>query len=177
MRRVYDLRMDASNAALIERFYAAFDRHDADAMAACYAPDATFRDPVFGQLDAQQAGAMWRMLTGRAPDLRVELVEHEADEAQGSARWIARYTFSQTGLPVVNDVRARFRFRDGLIVEHVDRFPFYRWARQALGTRGKLLGWTPQLRLVVLRQARAGLDRAMQERDGAAPAGAQDRDQ
>jgi ketosteroid isomerase-like protein len=160
------------SAELIERFYAAFDRRDGDAMAACYAPDATFSDPVFGQLDAAQAGAMWRMLTGRAEDLRVELVEHEADGDRGSARWIARYTFTQTGRPVVNDVRARFQFRDGLFAEHVDRFGFWGWARQALGPRGALLGWMPATRLSVMRQARAGLDRAMQEWNGAVPPGA-----
>jgi ketosteroid isomerase-like protein len=156
---------------LIERFYAAFDRRDGDAMAACYAPGATFRDPVFGELDAAQAGAMWQMLTGRAEDLRVELVEADADAERGSARWIARYTFTQTGRPVVNDVRAKFRFADGLFAEHRDEFNFWRWSRQAIGTRGTLLGWTPQMRLAVHRQARAGLDRAMQQGDGAAPAG------
>jgi ketosteroid isomerase-like protein len=157
---------------LIERFYAAFDRRDGDAMAACYANDARFSDPVFGWLDAAETRAMWRMLTGRADDLRVELVEHEVDASSGSARWIARYTFTQTGRPVVNEVRARFRFRDGLIVEHVDKFNFWRWSRQALGRSGTLLGWTPQLRLRVHRQARARLNRWMQERDGAGPAGA-----
>jgi ketosteroid isomerase-like protein len=157
------------SAELIERFYAAFGRRDGDAMAACYAPEATFRDPVFGKLDAAQAGAMWQMLTGRAEDLRVELVEHEADGDRGSARWIARYTFTQTGRPVVNDVRATFRFGDGLIADHVDKFGFYRWARQALGPRGAVLGWMPQTRLSVQHQARAGLDRWMQQRDRAAP--------
>ena len=47
---------------LIERFYAAFDRKDGDAMAACYAPGARFSDPVFGELRGEQPGAMWRML-------------------------------------------------------------------------------------------------------------------
>ena len=159
---------------LIERFYAAFDRRDGDAMAACYAPGAKFSDPVFGSLDAEQAGEMWRMLTSRAEDLRVELAEHDADATSGSARWIAHYTFTQTGRPVVNDVRATFRFEDGLIVGHVDKFGWWRWARQALGTPGVLLGWTPQLRLKVHRQARAGLSRWMQERDGSVPAGPQD---
>jgi uncharacterized protein len=169
--------VDAANLELIERFYAAFDRRDGDAMAACYAPDAHFRDPVFGELDAAETGAMWRMLTGRAEDLSVELVSRDADAERGSARWIARYTFTQTGRPVVNDVRATFRFRDGLIVEHADRFGFYGWARQALGRTGMLLGWTPQLQLRVHRNARAGLRRVMQEGDGAVPAGAQDGDE
>jgi hypothetical protein len=52
---------------------------------------------------------MWRMLTGRARDLKVSLVEHESDGERGTARWIADYTFS-TGRKVHNDVRAEFRF-------------------------------------------------------------------
>jgi uncharacterized protein len=162
---------------LIQRFYAAFDRRDGDAMAACYAPDATFVDPVFGRLDAEQTGAMWRMLTGQAEDLQVELAEHESDGETGSARWIARYTFTRTGRPVVNEVHAKFKFADGLIVEHVDKFGFWRWSRQALGRSGTLLGWNPHLNLKVHREARAGLARWMQERDAAAPPRPQHADQ
>ncbi len=148
----------SSNDILIERFYSAFAERDGAAMAACYAPDASFSDPVFPDLRGSEPGAMWRMLTGQATDLRVELVEHQANGGRGSARWRARYTFSQTGRPVVNDVRASFRFADGLIAEHRDEFDFYRWARQALGLAGLLLGWTPLLRSAVRRRARAGLD-------------------
>jgi len=150
--------MSEGNAGLIQRFYAAFAERDGDAMAACYAPDARFSDPVFGGLRGSEPGAMWRMLTGRAQDLTVDLVEHSADGGRGSARWIAHYTFTQTGRPVTNDVRASFRFADGLIAEHRDEFDFHRWARQALGTSGLLLGWTPLLRSAVRRRARAGLD-------------------
>jgi ketosteroid isomerase-like protein len=144
--------------ALIERFYAAFGERDGAAMAACYAPGVRFSDPVFPELRGAEAGAMWRMLTGQSKDLRIELLEHEADDERGSARWRAEYTFTQTGRPVVNDVRASFRFADGRIVEHEDRFDFYRWARQALGPPGVLLGWTPLVRSAVRRRARAALD-------------------
>jgi ketosteroid isomerase-like protein len=150
-----------SNAQLIEEFYDAFGRRDGERMAACYAPDARFSDPAFGELRGEQPGAMWRMLTGQAKDLSVELREHEADDRRGSARWIARYTFTRTGRPVVNDVRASFRFADGLIAEHQDEFSFHRWSRQALGTPGLLLGWTPLLRAATRRQARASLDAYM----------------
>ena len=91
----------------------------------------------------------------------VELLEHNADDERGSAHWIAHYTFTQTGRPVTNDVRAAFRFADGLIAEHRDDFDFHRWSRQALGTPGLLLGWTPILRASVRRRARAGLDEFM----------------
>ena len=75
-------------------------------MEACYAPDVHFSDPVFVDLRGPEAGAMWRMLTERGTDLRVELLERSVDGDRGSARWRAHYTFSQTGRPVVNDVRA-----------------------------------------------------------------------
>jgi ketosteroid isomerase-like protein len=142
---------------LIERFYGAFDRRDGDTMAACYAPDAHFWDPVFGDLSGAEAGAMWRMLTSRAEDLTVELAEHSADGDSGTARWIARYTFTQTGRRVVNDIRATFRFSGGLIADHHDEFDFRRWARQAIGP----LGWLPPVRAQVRKKARAGLDEFM----------------
>jgi hypothetical protein len=143
---------------LIERFYGAFAQCDGASMAGCYAPQGTFSDPVFVGLDAREAGGMWRMLTGQATDLRIELLEHSSDGERGSAHWRAHYTFSQTGRPVINDVRASFRFADGLIAEHVDNFDFYRWARQALGIQGLLLGWTPVLRSAVRSRARGSLE-------------------
>ncbi len=151
--------MAGPNDALIERFYDAFARGDGAAMAACYAPDVHFHDPVFEDLDGPEAGAMWRMLTRSSRDFRLELREHGSDATGGSAHWFAHYTFSQTGRPVVNDVTAAFAFRDGLITDHVDTFDFGRWAGQALGLRGQLLGWTPFVRSAVRRRARASLDR------------------
>jgi ketosteroid isomerase-like protein len=150
-----------ANRQLIERFYAAFNNRDGDAMAACYAPNARFHDPVFQELRGAEPGAMWRMLTGRADDLRIELVDHDADETTGTAHWLADSTFTQTGRPVHNDVQARFGFADGLIAEHDDSFGFHAWARQALGPPGLLLGWTPIIQRPVRRRARAGLNEFM----------------
>jgi ketosteroid isomerase-like protein len=149
--------MTHPNDELIQRFYAAFARRDGDAMAECYAPSAHFSDPVFVDLKDGEPGAMWSMLTGRSRDLVVTLQEHEADDGTGRARWLADYTFS-TGNKVHNDVQARFRFENGLIVQHIDSFSFYAWARQALGTSGALLGWTPMMRNTVRGKARQGLD-------------------
>jgi ketosteroid isomerase-like protein len=147
-----------ANREMIRTLYEALDRGDGEAMAACYAPTARFRDPAFGELTGEEAGDMWRMLTERAEDLSVELAEHDADDQRGTARWIATYTFTDTGRPVVNDVRARFRFMDGRIVEHVDEFSFFAWSRQALGPLGLALGWTPVLPALVRRRTRGRLD-------------------
>ena len=137
---------------LIQRFYAAFDRRDGDTMAACYVPDAHFSDPIFTDLHGDQPGQMWRMLTSQAQELRVELLSQTATVVTGTAQWRAHYVFSQTGRNVVNDVRAAFHFRDGLIADHVDDFSFWRWSRQALGPPGVLIGWTPFLRNPVRRR-------------------------
>jgi ketosteroid isomerase-like protein len=147
----------ATNADLIERFYAAFGARDGAAMAACYTPDAVFTDPVFGELRGADPGRMWIMLTDRAQDLAITLESHSASDTDGQAHWLADYTFATTGRAVHNDVHARFAFRDGLIAEHHDDFSFYAWSRQALGPAGLLLGWTPLLKRKVRGQALAGL--------------------
>jgi ketosteroid isomerase-like protein len=141
-----------ANKETIGRFYGAFDEGNGAAMTACYARGAHFRDPAFGDLEGDDIGAMWRMLTGRATDLSVELHEHDAGEESGSAHWIARYTFS-TGRPVVNDIQARFDFADGLIADHVDDWDFRRWAGQALGPKGHLVALLPPLRSKARTQA------------------------
>ena len=145
------------NAALLERFYAAFARRDGAAMAACYAPGARFTDPVF-DVSGGEVGAMWSMLCERATDLRVEWRVVRADESHGSAHWEPRYTFSATGRPVHNVIDADFTFAAGRIVRHVDTFDLWRWSRMALGAKGLLLGWSPLVRNAVRQQARRGLD-------------------
>ncbi|UXI69984.1 nuclear transport factor 2 family protein [Tahibacter amnicola] len=151
-------------ADLLTAFYEAFQRRDGAAMAACYAPDATFRDPVF-QLRGNEIGAMWTMLCQRGKDLALTFDVVDAGPDAGRVNWQARYTFSSTGRPVVNDIAAQIRVRDGKIVDHVDTFSFWRWSRQALGPAGLLLGWTPWLRQKVRRQAAEGLARFLREAD------------
>ena len=145
------------NAALIDRFYAAFARRDAQAMAACYAPDAHFSDPVF-DLNGPQVAAMWSMLCERATDLELEWRDVRADDATGTAHWEPRYTFSATGRPVHNVIDSAFTFTAGRIVRHVDTFDLWRWSRMALGAKGMLLGWSPLVRNAIRAQAKRGLD-------------------
>ncbi|MDH0305329.1 MULTISPECIES: nuclear transport factor 2 family protein [unclassified Pseudomonas] len=150
--------MSDANSALITRFYQAFQRLDAEAMLACYSDDIVFSDPVFGTLRGRDVGDMWRMLTSRAKDFTLTFDNVRSD----GAHWVATYLFSQTGRVVVNDIQARFVIRDGLICQHHDSFDLWRWARQALGMPGVLLGWTPMLQNKVRQQAFKGL-RAFQQ--------------
>lgn len=154
-----------ANRETIRRFYSAFGECNGAAMTACYAPGAHFHDPAFGDLEGEEVGAMWRMLTARATDLKIELHESEAGEEAGSAHWIARYTFS-TGRPVVNDIQAKFRFEDGLIADHVDDFDFHRWASQALGLKGHLVALLPPLRSKARAQALGQLEAFRRDETG-----------
>lgn len=140
---------DHPNAALVKRFYEAFARRDAAGMRACYAPDVHFSDPAFPNLNGDEAGDMWAMLCDIATDLKITLAAHDAGDETGTARWIADYSFGPGKRPVHNVIDAKFRFRDGRIVEHLDSFPFWKWSRMALGPAGTLLGWTPLLRIAV----------------------------
>jgi hypothetical protein len=127
-------------------------------MASCYAANARFEDPAFGELRGAEIGAMWAMLCEKAKDFRLEYADMDANDAQGHARWEAHYTFSATGRSVHNRISARFRFEDGLIVDHQDRFDLWRWSAQALGPVGLLLGWSPLVKGKVRKQALAGLN-------------------
>ncbi len=131
-------------------------------MAACYAPDVTFSDPVFPALQGAAARGMWRMLCARGKDLRIEFSAVQADERSGSAHWEAWYTFTSTGKPVHNVIDATFTFSSGLITSHVDRFDLYRWSRQALGLKGALLGWTPLVRNAIRGTAARSLESFLQ---------------
>jgi ketosteroid isomerase-like protein len=146
-----------ANAELIERFYSAFNRRDAKTMVACYGPNATFFDPVFQQLDRAQLEVMWTTLTGRAKNFSLTFSGVSADDTTGQAHWEADYLFSAAEYPVHNVIDARFTFKDGLIASHVDTFALYRWASQALGLKGKLLGWAPPVQAAIRKQARQGM--------------------
>ena len=154
----------AANAELIDSFYRAFQRRDADAMNACYAADIKFSDPVFGPLEGDRVRAMWRMLNrpgGGGLDLTYQL--GEVDEATGTATWQAKYKAPNTGRAVENHITSRVWFADGLIARHEDTFDLWLWASQALGPVGRLFGWTPMVQGAIRKQALAGLDRYIRE--------------
>lgn len=147
-----------SNEDLIRSFYSAFSQRDAAGMNACYHSDVTFSDPVFGTLQGDRARNMWAMLCERGKDLEIEFSDVWADGDRGGAHWEARYTFTASDRPVLNRIDASFVFQDGKIVRHEDSFDLRRWAGQALGLPGRVLGGTPMFRAKIRATALKGLD-------------------
>ena len=153
----------ASTDATIETFYRAFAHRDHVGMAQCYAPDVSFSDPVFPALEGDEVRAMWHMLCDQGSDLSIEFSDVQSDGASGTAHWEAKYTFSPTGRPVHNRIDATFRFSDGLIVEHVDRFDLWAWSRQALGPIGVFTGWSGMAKEKIREAGATQLDRFLEK--------------
>jgi hypothetical protein len=94
---------------------------------------------------------MWRLVCSRKVGVAFDSVA--ADDRGGTGHWVASYTFTDTGRPVVNDIRSQFRFRDGLIAGHRDSCDARAWARQAYPFPKSLVaGWVGPLRRKKARQ-------------------------
>jgi ketosteroid isomerase-like protein len=152
-----------TNEQTITKLYESFAQRDAAAMGECYADDAHFTDPVFGDLHGDEIGSMWAMLTSRAEDLTIRFSDIETDNDTGSAKWEAVYMYTPTSRRVHNRIRATFEFEDGLITRHVDSFDLWKWSRMAVGTLGMLFGWAPFFRSKLRETAKRGLDRYIEQ--------------
>jgi ketosteroid isomerase-like protein len=149
---------------IIQHFYESFARLDAAGMASCYHENIQFTDPAFGSLQGEAAKNMWRMLceSQKGQDFRIEYSGIECTEDTGKAHWEAFYTFSRTGRKVHNKINARFRLQDGKIIEHIDHFNLHRWAGQAMGFTGYLIGWTPYFKKQLNKQTNRLLEKYVQ---------------
>lgn len=153
-----------SNETALHNFYTAFQNKDFLTMQQCYADDATFSDPVFENINANQVRKMWEMFCVKSTDIKIEYSNVVADENSGSANWKATYSFSLTGNKVINHISAKFIFRNGKIISHTDTFSFYNWAKQALGIKGFLLGWTPLVKRKVQLNAMKSLEKFISQK-------------
>jgi ketosteroid isomerase-like protein len=154
--------MSDSNAELLKKFYSAFANLDVDTMASCYHENVEFSDPAFSLHGKNEVIGMWTMLCTAVKEKGRDAWQFNfsgihADDVHGEAHWEPSYRFSATGRMVQNSIDAKFVFKDGLIISHIDTFDFWRWSRQALGVPGMLLGWSSFLKKKVRSQADANL--------------------
>lgn len=150
-----------TNEELIYHFYTSFQHKDVQAMQDCYSENATFSDPVFTSLNAAELRSMWAMLIKNGKDMYLEFKNIKGNENGATAEWDAWYTFSATGNKVHNSIKASFVIENGKIIKHIDHFNFFRWAGQALGLTGKLLGWTSFVKNKIRTRAKNNLQSFM----------------
>jgi len=139
----------------LTHFYDSLARRDGEAMAAMYASDAEFEDPIF-RLKGPDIGKMWIALTRRARDFSIAYTIAQAAPGHGTVELTARYLYGSRR-PVTNVILSEIEFEKGLIVRHRDQFDFPRWAAQALGVPGRLLGRFEFFRRAVSRKAARAL--------------------
>lgn len=155
-----------NNEQLINNFYTSFQKLDHKGMNACYSEDIVFSDPVFGLLRGEEARSMWEMLCTNAKNFTLTYgnIQHLDDE-YSTCDWVATYTFSKTGKKVVNRIKANMRFANGKIIEHSDAFSLHKWASQALGFSGWLLGWNSFFQNKIKNGAKKNLLKFMEKKN------------
>ena len=100
----------------------------------------------------------------KGKDFKVVVSDIEGNATKGSAQWEAFYTFSKTGRKVHNKINAKFQFKDGLMISHIDAFNLHNWAKQAMGVKGLLMGRTRYFSNKLKAQTNYLLDKYIEEK-------------
>jgi len=150
--------MPLNNKKLITRFYYSFANGNIKSMQDCYSDDVIFKDPVFGELQGERAKKMWEMLLTRNKNIDVYVSDIYVGNDTGTAKWKAIYNFGKKQCKVTNTVSATFDLKENKIVKHIDDFNFYAWAKQALGLKGLLFGWSNYFQQKVQKEVNQLLD-------------------
>jgi steroid delta-isomerase-like uncharacterized protein len=91
-----------SHLAIAQRYFDGWNAHDAEAIAATFAPGGTYTDPTVSDLDGAATGAYALSLVAAFPDLRFDLFSTaETDDGGVAAQWVMRGTNTEPfmGLP------------------------------------------------------------------------------
>lgn len=155
--------MNNTNELIATSFYNAFADKNAAAMNKLYHNTLRFEDPAFGKLDYAQTCAMWSMLCDSAKDLVINFTIINSDDDSVTTKWLADYNFSKTNRMVHNEIIAVMKIEDGLIIEHIDTFNLHKWARQALGLKGYIMGGTKFFKNKLHQQTGSQLQRYIQK--------------
>lgn len=139
MSKLHQKGAPSRQTVVLEKLYTCLDHKDHEGMAACYHPDAVFRDIAFDLRGRKRIHAMWHMIA--ESDLRATFTVSRVDGRTATVELVDDYTFRATGRRVHNVIRSDFRFVDGLIIEHLDSCSALRWGVQALGPAKGVVSW------------------------------------
>jgi len=91
-----------NHLAVAHRYFDGWNTHDAEAIAATFAPGGTYTDPTVADLDGEATGAYALSLVAAFPDLQFDLASLAlTDDGSVAAQWVMRgtNTASFMGLP------------------------------------------------------------------------------
>ena len=123
-----------------DQFFSAFQKKDIATFEKVYAPNATFKDPIYDLKNRGETLGMWKSLFAAGKDLKVtyEILEANGDKAK--VAWKADYKVF--GRKVHNEAVSELTIKNGQIVQQQDSWSWSKWARQALPL-GPLVDFPP----------------------------------
>ena len=130
----------ASAAEVATAFFNAFQQQDTAAQGKLYAPDATFKDPIYDLKGRDPVVHMWTSLFKAGKDLKLSYKVLEANTDGAKVSWTADYKVF--GRPVHNEAVTDMKVKDGHIVAQQDSWSWSKWAKQALPL-GPLVDFPP----------------------------------
>ena len=153
-----------TNSETIYHFYSSLEAGNIEDLLSCYHPQISFSDPVFGELQGDQAHSMWRMLMSKmSSDIKID-VNHVFDQnGRMHCTWAADYPFGKNQRHVHNEVSSQFTFKDNRIITHHDVFDLWKWTRQALGWPGYLFGWSNIMQRKMIERNQSYLTKIMKK--------------
>ena len=83
---------------------------------------------------------MWKMLLNNNQNFKITYKIERVSESQFIINWKAEYLFGKKKRRVINFVESNIKIKDSKIIEQIDSFNFYKWAKQSLGIVGLFLG-------------------------------------
>ena len=121
-------------------FFSAFQKTDTATFDKLYAPNATFKDPIYDLKNHDEVVHMWKSLFATGKDLKMtyEVLESSGDKAK--VAWKADYKVF--GRPVHNEAVSELTVKNGQIVQQQDSWSWSKWAKQALPL-GPLVDFPP----------------------------------
>jgi ketosteroid isomerase-like protein len=131
-----------SNYQLLQTFYIALANRDVKTMLSCYHENVIYHDVGFGLQKGKDAKKVWLYLMRKGDEnVVITFSNIVANETNGEANWIAKYTFNNR--KIENHISVTFQFKDGKIIYHKDDYSLFKWSQQAFGLVGYLVGWSP----------------------------------
>ena len=130
----------ASPAEVATAFYQAFQKQDVGAFEKLYAPQATFKDPIYDLKNRSQTLHMWTSLFKAGKDLKLDFKVLESGPDSAKVSWTADYKVF--GRPVHNESITDLTVKDGKITQQQDSWSWSKWAKQALPL-GPLVDFPP----------------------------------
>ncbi|MBO6794497.1 MAG: nuclear transport factor 2 family protein [Balneolaceae bacterium] len=144
--------MGNNSTEIVKTFYEALNNGDIKTVRQLYHPDAVYKSEMFS-LKGPEVFALWYTATQPEMNLTAECSSINKVNNEVHTTWNISYELSVVNRTIKLSEKGLFKFKDGKIIFHQDKYSFYSWCKQTLGPIGWLFGWTAWLKKRVSKQA------------------------